>query len=468
MLTQKYILFAPIAERESKFYVNVIKQLKDEYSGYGFLSFCQPGNDHAKRENIDVYDVYNYLESDKVGAQSINKIEEIYCIDNINKLLVHESVTFCNYDKAKLVDKFVNYLLAVDRIFLDLLNKYDSRNIFVFQELGGFIAPLSLYFNCKKYNINHTFFEPSYFKGRIHFNTNTLAAFIDYDLKNDEMNESALEYVNQALVEKSIVIPLKDQAHYAVMGFRKIFNLINIKKTLIKLKLKYIYGYKQEYDHIYNHIKRYLQMYLNKLCSVGIYTNSVSDIDQKYIFFPLHVKLDYSLTIRSLEYFNQLAFLEYLCNVLPFGYLVVTKEHPATEGGFRSSELRDLIKKNSNLRILKSKINAYDIVEKSECVVTVNSKVGYEALTKNKEVVVLGNAHYRESGLVWKIEKLSDCEEVLREILLNQKKKNISNNRLKFFSRVWRSSYSSELYNNDNNNVVKFVNAIKKHILKIN
>jgi hypothetical protein len=63
-------------------------------------------------------------------------------------------------------------------------------------------------------------------------------------------------------------------------------------------------------------------------------------------YFPFHVQLDYSLTIRCPEYLNQLALVDYVCAVLPAGVSLYVKEHPASIGGFGCNELRRLVRRH--------------------------------------------------------------------------------------------------------------------------
>ena len=52
-------------------------------------------------------------------------------------------------------------------------------------------------------------------------------------------------------------------------------------------------------------------MLLNKFKLKNLYQSKINFINEKkYIFFPVHFSLDFSVTIRANEYFNQILLLE--------------------------------------------------------------------------------------------------------------------------------------------------------------
>ena len=99
-------------------------------------------------------------------------------------------------------------------------------------------------------------------------------------------------------------------------------------------------------------------------------------------------------------------------------------------------------------------------MSKSALVVTINSKSGAEALTLQKNVIVLGDAFYTKSPLVNELRDLSKLSEAITENLnkIPADKDCI----YRYFSSVWSKSYSGDLYQLDESNVKLFSEVIER------
>ena len=451
---QTIVIFAPIAERESIFYLNIAKQIKkqDENIDIKFISFFQPYNQIIEDSGFEVFDIYDKLSNNNYV---VKEFEEKFNISNINKKTIHEKVTFGIYDSEKLQNKFCQYLQILDKYLISLMLK--NTEMAVYQELGGFIAPLSLYYASRKNNIEHIFFEPAFFKGRLHFVRNSLDPIEINEMSNETLPEVE-RYIEESLKNKSVVIPDKDKHHFKDMGISKILNNANIKKIYEKLYYKYIKKQRQEYEHVGNHINRYLKMFINRKRSGKLYSGFDLNMEEKFIYFPFHVQLDYSLTIRSLEYLNQLALVEYVAQLLPANINLLIKEHPASIGGFEYSRLKVILTKYDNVKLIFPTENSYNIINKSIGILTINSKTGAEALVSGKEVIVLGSAFYKDFKNVHKVDKLNKLELAINNTINRKYRNEYSHDYL--FNDIWKKSYPIELYRNEKENIEKITRII--------
>lgn len=457
----KLIIIALIAEREVDFYLKIADKITADSNVYRvcFVSFFQPGNEKIIRGGYKVYDLYSNLKKELVD--NIDYTE-------LHKLALHEKVTFGEND-CFLEDKFVQYICGIDRILNSIcgLEKIHVDDIVVMQELGGFIAPIALYLNCKKNNIDHYFFEPSFFRGMFFIVKNRLDAVknIDDNILSEIKGEKNFIDMYDGLKDvMTPIIPSKDKHHFIEMGLSKLLNKRNVCRLYSKIKEKYISRKKQEYQYIFRYSKKYLFMMIAKyISSVFTYTRK---LPEKYVYFPFHVQLDYSLTIRNPEYFDQLSLVQYIYNTLPSGVCLVVKEHPASVGGFGWKSLMKLYKDNLYLKIINPSVSNKTIIEKSLAVITVNSKVGAESILLGKPVIALGDSFYSGSKLVKKIDSRADISKVLADLLSCKMEKNNSDKEIKeMFFKVYNESYYGDLYNMDSDNIEKFSNSI---MLKIN
>lgn len=477
-------VLVPIAQRDIDFYLHFIRQYQADvlagvkpHCDFVFASLYQPGNQQIINAGFRCYDLYPMTQSiPEVSFQQIRQLEKDFSITNLHKLILHEKVTFSVFNNQQLYNKFAAYLKACDQILQKIQLDFPDRHYVLMQELGGFIGPLSYYFAALKNHYRHYFTEPAFFKGRLHFNCNSLDTVVDKSLVFDANTKQQVQgFVEKYLVDstknKTVVAAVKDRHHYLDMGFKKVFHATNFKKLYLKIYNKYVLGHKQEYEHIFNHSLRYLKMLITRKRNSRYYTMSVTAEMERtgYFYFPFHVQLDYSLTVRSPEYLDQIGLVEKILQILPAGTCLVVKEHPASIGCLDYARTQGLLK-NNNFVFMHPSVNSYDIIDKSCGVVTINSKVGAEAMALGKKVFAFGNAFYTDSGLVEKFKSWLQLESFLqncaKDVGLNPSSSGSSAALVEFLSLIWAQSSPSELYQNESTNIKNFTDGFYNSIVK--
>jgi len=179
----------------------------------------------------------------------------------------------------------------------------------------------------------------------------------------------------------------------------------------------------------------------------------------RFIYYPLHVPNDAALTIRSPEYLDQYAFLDYAAGNLPMGYNLYIKEHPARVGAIDYGSLRRLLIQHDNLKIIDPTINNYDVMEAADVVITINSKSGAEAMLLGKPVIALGDAFYTPSRLVLKPERLEDLPALIKQALENRQRSNPDDVR-RYFQNVWNQSWFGEIHYAEPENIRIFAQSL--------
>jgi capsule polysaccharide export protein KpsC/LpsZ len=163
-----------------------------------------------------------------------------------------------------------------------------------------------------------------------------------------------------------------------------------------------------------------------------------------FVYYPFHVPADMALTLRSPEYLDQVATIDFLLRTLPDTHVLVVKEHPAQIGAISASRLFELARRFDNFVLLPPQTNNYAVLGRADAIVSVNSKSGAEAVLLGKPVVVMGDAFYRSCPLVFAVDRLADVPQRLREALRAQ-----SSDPAKaapYFETAWRKSFPGELY----------------------
>jgi hypothetical protein len=454
------IILTPIAERDVHFYLAIAKQLKERSgSPIVFVSFYQPGNQMIRDSGFEVFDPYQAQKLSSFPLLSPSEIEKKFSTPPLKDLMLHEYLTFGISDREIIFKKFSDYFQAIDQILAEIEEKYS--NGIIIQELAGFVGPLSVFYAGMKRGWNHQFLEPSFFKGRIHFLKDNLFLNIPASEPSIATAQTVTQYLDQAAKGKVVVAASKDAHHYMDMGYKKVFNLTNLTKISKKLYAKYVRQEKQEFEHIFNHSLRYLKMLKNRLKNEKKYSHLIDlPADKLFIYFPFHVQLDFSLTIRCPHRLDQLGLLEEMISNLPSNMVLLCKEHPASIGCLDQPRLENLFT-NPQFKLLHPQHNSYDILEKVAGVITINSKVGAEGISLGLPVISFGSAFYTKKPYCLPFENWSQFQAEVKNWTLG--KRNQTNPAwIQFLSQVWEDSVAVELYDQKPNNISNFVEALAK------
>ncbi len=136
-----------------------------------------------------------------------------YGLDGTNFLFSHERVTFGIRDTAALRRRFMIYSNAME-VVLDRLAAAGRQAVAV-QELGGFLSVIACFYAARKRGIRNWFIEPSFFRGRLYYTPDSLAAPDTMRTASDAVSADVRAYLDDTLRQQSIVIPQKDRHQYS-------------------------------------------------------------------------------------------------------------------------------------------------------------------------------------------------------------------------------------------------------------
>jgi capsule polysaccharide export protein KpsC/LpsZ len=115
------------------------------------------------------------------------------------------------------------------------------------------------------------------------------------------------------------------------------------------------------------------------------------------------------------------------------------------------------------VKIIHPLENSFSIIHNATAVITINSKVGAEALMQGKPLFVLGQAFYRNHGISYDISSISELEKKLTDFLKNKSNLRPCNKKIQdFLNAVWEKSLPGELYVNTPENINKFASSLIK------
>lgn len=137
------------------------------------------------------------------------------------------------------------------------------------------------------------------------------------------------------------------------------------------------------------------------------------ELPERYVFVPMQVETDSQLILHSPLVGRDMVHFVEVCQKAVADAApdcrVVVKLHPANLGKIDYTELA---KRYPDVVFLKGgKIG--ELIKNSEAIITINSTVGFEALTYYKPVLTLGNCFYNVEGVVHRVRSLNDLSDTL-------------------------------------------------------
>lgn len=453
-----HFIISSLAPNQTRYFSKVARSLIKEGHTVSFVMFHE-----ADTDSLAGLPAYNVFEEIRKNKQNFNLDDwllrtcERFQIETPHLLFSHDRAAFNNFDDEKLKLRFCQYYNAVDAIFLQIKNQTD-RKMILLQELGGFLSLTACYYVAQHYHIPNIFLEPAVFTGRIFASTDTFKGPTILEQSNIAVDPKVKAYLQKVTDKQQIAIPIKDAWRYNNV-VRKVFTRYHFKRLFEKLYEKYVLGKQEEFSHIGSYVRNHLNMILNWV----VMSKRYHPLPQKkFIYFPLHVPMDVSLTVRSPEYFNQIAILEYLLRVAPADHLVCIKEHPALVGAIPRKYILDLLGRYPRLCLLQPTINNFEVIKKAELIVTINSKTGGEALMCLKNVVVLGECFYRNSPLVTYCPSLAQLPQSIKMAMHRPPPAKADVER--FYQNVWEQCYPGEIYVDTDQNCEISAKSVLRYI----
>jgi hypothetical protein len=447
------IVFLPLAMNQARFYVGVGRELQRSGWNVEIISLHEAGVPWIGEQGMRVTNFFAQLRApNSRDPGRISAALESYGIPNVMRAISHEKAAYELRDTQQLLVKFLSYTEALQRLLQSFVQTY-GRNLVVVQELGGFLSVISAFYAARHLGLEHIFAEPSFFRGRVLFSRNTLAAPA-VGAGGREAVRAVKAYLEQTIASRALVIPNKDRPHYRSAS-AKILNARNARRLIEKAFEKHVQGKSEEFNHLGTHVRRHVRMLTNSMRLRAVYQDLPAE---PFVYYPLHVPADVALTLRAPEYYDQFALLDYLARTIPPGYRLVVKEHPALVGAISPARVAALMRDHDNFTLLRPTLNNHDVMRQAALIVTVNSKSGAEALMLNRPVVALGDSFYRNSALVNRADDLATLDQAIRAALARPRHPPAEIGR--FFQAVWDTSCPGEISDDAPANCETFAHSL--------
>lgn len=146
------------------------------------------------------------------------------------------------------------------------------------------------------------------------------------------------------------------------------------------------------------------------------------DFSQKYFFVPLQMQPEGSTCPMAGAYCEQRLLVTLLAACLPRNILIYVKEHPTQQSmypdgrGRDESFYKDLLK-IKQVRLIKRDQASFPLQENCIAVATGTGTAGFEAIFREKPVLMFGHHFYQFAPGVIPIRTVIDCKNAIRKIV---------------------------------------------------
>ena len=140
--------------------------------------------------------------------------------------------------------------------------------------------------------------------------------------------------------------------------------------------------------------------------------------NEKFVYFPLSVEPERTLSISAPFYMNQLEIIRNVARSIPADYKLYVKEHMAMKyRHWRPISYYQTIMDLPNVTLIHPSLSNEELIKNCSIVFTVTGTAGLEATYYGKHSIIFGHTSYDSLPSVHKIEHLEDLPQLVRTCL---------------------------------------------------
>lgn len=152
------------------------------------------------------------------------------------------------------------------------------------------------------------------------------------------------------------------------------------------------------------------------------------DVNKCYIYMALHQQPEKTTSPDGGFYAQQWLIINNISSILPHGWYLYVREHPSTFVKYSDAIFRYRNKSyyknillSSNVKLVSTNFDQDILINNSKAVVTVTGMVGFEAVARGIPALVFGFAHYIKCDGVFNVNKTSQLNHAVGEIVKGTK-----------------------------------------------
>ena len=150
----------------------------------------------------------------------------------------------------------------------------------------------------------------------------------------------------------------------------------------------------------------------------------VPDLSKPYIYVPLQFQPERTTSPQGEAYHDQILAIETIAASVPSGWEIFVKEHPSQwhlrhKTSYNSVRWRGYYERLSRIprvRVVPVDTNSYTLIDKAKTVSVVTGTAGWEAIVREKQVLVFGYVWYRDCPGVHRVQSTEDCRRAIARL----------------------------------------------------
>lgn len=208
---------------------------------------------------------------------------------------------------------------------------------------------------------------------------------INKDIADDKLK--ATKFIEEFIKTKKLPYPPISSKNplkkpLLVRIYRR-FHRILVYKEMVELP-DILFSIKQKFRFLDFGNKFIRNIVYNRIPKV----NSLDELPEKFIFFPLQISPESSLNVRFPYFKDQLRFIDLIRYSMPKDYKLILREHPVIFNlgaqSDRDYKFYNNISKLSGVRFSSMGLNIYDIIQKSSLTISISGTAAFEAYLLSK------------------------------------------------------------------------------------
>jgi hypothetical protein len=188
-----------------------------------------------------------------------------------------------------------------------------------------------------------------------------------------------------------------------------------------------------------------IKIKISKTSLFGFYNKNTiePDMKKKFIYFPLHMQPEATTSPLAGAFVDQILIAQMIASFLPKNIYLYIKEHPSQTNFGRDIEFYKELLEIPQVRLVPMSYDTFSLINNSMAVATGTGTVGWEALHREKPVLLFGHCYYQYAKGVFMIRRNEDCRKALEKIIKENFKPRIKD--LKIYMKVLEN-YTIECY----------------------
>jgi hypothetical protein len=138
-----------------------------------------------------------------------------------------------------------------------------------------------------------------------------------------------------------------------------------------------------------------------------------ADLNQKFVYFPLHLQPELSTSVFGERYCDQLLALERLSQFIPDDWYIYVKENPRQTSYMRGKYFFERLELIPKIKLIDNANNTYDLIRNCKFVSTIRGTAGWEAISGGKNALIFALAWYRDFPGIFTYSKDLKLDDIL-------------------------------------------------------